>query len=385
MQAQDVRRERQLDVPVPAHPFPDLPQALLNELCEQVLSAYSAAPHGGVEIGMVLFGRRTGQNVRVQAWRPIPCSHLLGPRFILAPADEALIPEVLSTPDRDASLAGTEPVGWCCSHTRSELALLDREVDFHGRYFQKPGDLAVILKPRSPLRAEAAIFGCGYDGRLQGAERLRTVQLPGLEPKAPPIPAVSLNSVAENPVHLNNTATDAPIKPPPPREALVGMVRGWQMQRIGVLVCLLAILTVLVYALWREYPRPAPTPPTLAVTLKPTAAGLAMVWKSNLPENSTAKADILDESGPRTLNLTGSFEPSGVLLFPHHPGTVQAVLTIQSAGRTYTKRASYSDPVASEVVQPPPAPEPVAEPVVTPAKPVTHAKTTRRHKRRYRQ
>ena len=132
MQAQGVRAEQKLGRHVPPH----FPPGLLNELCEEVLSAYSVAPHGGIEVGMILFGKRVGGTVHMQGWRPIPCSHLLGPRFILAPADEALIPGVLSTPDWDPTLAGMEPVGWCCSHTRSELNLLDREMDFHERYFR---------------------------------------------------------------------------------------------------------------------------------------------------------------------------------------------------------------------------------------------------------
>ncbi|HEX4231734.1 MAG TPA: hypothetical protein VHZ07_23910 [Bryobacteraceae bacterium] len=391
MQAQSVRRERQLDRSVPPHLVPDLRPGLLNELCDQVLGAYSAAPHGGIEIGMVLFGKRIGQTIRVQDWRPLPCSHLLGPRFILSPADEELIPEVLSTPERDPALAGTEPVGWCCSHTRNELVLLDRECDFHERYFQKPGTLAVILKPRSPLHADGALFGRNGDGQMRAGEPLLTVKLPIPESATPPKVASTSNAAARNralvnrpevlasqdevriaaPVHL------APV-PTAPHDALVTLVRGWQAKRMVVLACLLAILTAFVFALWREYPRPAPTPPTLSVTLKPTSAGLALVWKSNFPEASSAQARIVDAAGTRNLDLTGSFEPSGVLLFPQQAGNVQTVLTVRSGGHTLTRQATYLDPVKSEIVTPPvpvPAPE-------KPAKPVRPVSRHRRHRRR---
>jgi hypothetical protein len=380
MQAQGVRRERKLDRHVPAH----LPPALLNEICEQVLSAYSAAPYGGIEIGMVLFGKRIGETVHVQAWRPIACSHLLGPRFILSPTDEALVPGVLSTPERDPTLAGTEPVGWCCSHTRSELKLLDREVDFHDRYFQKPGDLALILKPRSPLRAEGSVFGRKADGLMQVGEPLLTVQLPAVEPTAPPVPVASLKPIGEKAIaepFLEPSRLSADLQPVPPRRAEVILVKGWQMQRISVLACLLAILTVLVYALFREYPRPAPPPaPTLSVALKPTAAGLAFVWKSNLPENSSAHASILEQTGTEYVDLTGSFAPSGVLVFPHRSGNVQTVLSVRSGGRTYTGKATYSDPAATQIAAPPPpAPAPIA--AAKPGKPLKPLRRRRRHHR----
>ena len=80
--------------------------------------------------------------------------------------------------------------------------------------------------------------------------------------------------------------------------------------------------------------------PTLSVTLKPTAAGLALVWKSNLPESSSAKASILDQTGIKSVDLTGSFEPSGVLVLPHQSGNVQAELSVQSGRSTYTGKAA---------------------------------------------
>jgi hypothetical protein len=293
-------------------------------------------------------------------------------------------------------LAGTEPVGWCCSHTRNELALLDRECDFHERYFQKPGTLAIILKPRSPFHAEGAIFGSNGDGRIRAGDPLLTVKLPILEAAVAPKVASSSNAAARNRtvvkhpevverpevVQRPEARVAAPVEVPPiaipSHDALVKLVRDRQVKRIGILACLVTVLTVLVCVLWREYPRATPAPPTLSITLKPTAAGLALVWKSNLPETSSAQAKIVDAAGIRNLDLTGNFEPSGVLLFPRRAGTVQTVLTVRNGGRTFTQQASYSDPVKNEIVAPP-APVPVPE---KPAKPAKPAVRHRRHHRR---
>ncbi|HEX4808123.1 MAG TPA: hypothetical protein VH325_04290 [Bryobacteraceae bacterium] len=368
MQVEAVRAEQSLDRFSP----PQFAPGLLNELCEQVLGAYSAAPHGGIEIGMVLFGKRTPDALRIEAWRPIPCSHLLGPRFILAPADESLIPEVLSTPQRDRALAGLEPVGWCCSHTRSELSLLTREIEFNERYFGKPGNVAAILKPRTPLQAEGAIFARKAKA-LENAEPLLRVQLPIREA---PVAATRAVVVAATPPPVSVSVAIA--APTPPREALVELVHGWQTQRLGVLACLLGILVVLVYALWHEYPRPAPPPPiTLSFTLKPKAAGLALIWKSNIFGARSAKIRIQDGLGSESIDLNDSFEPNGILLLPRETGNVQADLTVQTNGHTFMRHVAYSNPNIPQA-------EPIAktESVSEPAPPPAHSAHRQRHTRK---
>lgn len=369
MQVEAVHREQSLDRFSP----PQFAPGLLNELCEQVLGAYSAAPHGGVEIGMILFGRRTTNAITVEAWRPVPCSHLLGPRFILSPADEALIPEVLTTPQRDRALVGLEPVGWCCSHTRSELSLLTREIEFHERYFGKPGDLVAIIKPRTPLRAEGAIFAA-KSRRPETSEPLLTMQLPIREPAVPASKSIVVAPVPPPPISVPIVVPT----PPPPREALVELVHGWHTQRLGVLACLMAILVVLVYALWRQYPRPAPPPPiTLSVTLKPKAAGLALIWKSNILGARSAKVRIQDGVSSESIDLDDSFEPNGVLLLPRQTGDVQADLTVQTNGYTFTRHVAYSNPNIPQA-------EPIAktESVSEPAPPPAHSVHRQRHTRK---
>ena len=173
---------------------------------------------------------------------------------------------------------------------------------------------------------------------MEVSEPLLTLQLPAVEAAAPPVPINSLKPTAEDVIELSPPRSSAAsaVTRLTARKALPVAVRSWQIHHIGVLGCLVAIVTMLVYALWHEHPRPAPPPaPTLSVTLKPTAAGLALVWKSNLPESSSARASILDQTGTKSVDLTGSFEPSGVLVLPHQSGNVQAELSVQ-CGRNPT-------------------------------------------------
>ena len=75
-------------------------------------------------------------------------------------------------------------------------------MDFHERYFRKPGNLAIILKPRSPLKAEGLVFARKADGVMEASEPLLTLQLPAAEAVAPPIAINLLKPTAEDVMSL---------------------------------------------------------------------------------------------------------------------------------------------------------------------------------------
>src|SRR5258708_3694492 len=66
----------------------ECPWALLEEVHAAVQEGFKRLSKGGVEVGGILFGRRTDEIIRVLAWRPIPCEHARGPAFLLSNEDK---------------------------------------------------------------------------------------------------------------------------------------------------------------------------------------------------------------------------------------------------------------------------------------------------------
>src|SRR3569833_738758 len=76
-----------------------------------------AMPRGGLGVGGLLLGRREEGKIEVLRSVEIPCSHALGPSFMLTAAEiKALVPLPESDDENPA-----EVVGWYCSKTQSHL------------------------------------------------------------------------------------------------------------------------------------------------------------------------------------------------------------------------------------------------------------------------
>jgi len=129
--------------------------AVLDEIRLAVVEAFFSLPHGGAEIGGVLFGTRTGGCVRILAFRPLECEHALGPTFTLSEKDHARLRTLLEDPGPELRAQGLEPVGWYHSHTRSEILLSAQDVALHNRHFPDPWQVALVMRPHAlkPVRA----------------------------------------------------------------------------------------------------------------------------------------------------------------------------------------------------------------------------------------
>ncbi|MGH9659324.1 MAG: hypothetical protein ACRD96_12325, partial [Bryobacteraceae bacterium] len=104
---------------------------MLEPIRRSVVDAFFAIPRGGLEVGGVLFGRRDGDTVRIEAYREVECEHAAGPGFTLSARDEARLAACL----RDSPL---QPVGWYRSRTRSPLGIGEADVATHDRHFPAP-------------------------------------------------------------------------------------------------------------------------------------------------------------------------------------------------------------------------------------------------------
>lgn len=144
----------------PECPFPiEWSAAMMEEIRGAAMEAFFSVPHGGAEIGGVLWGNRAGGRVRIMSARPLECEHALGPTFTLSDNDHtrlaALLQDGLEDGCRDLRAQGWEPVGWYHSHTRSEIFLSERDVEIHNRYFPDPWHVALVVRPHAmqPMRA----------------------------------------------------------------------------------------------------------------------------------------------------------------------------------------------------------------------------------------
>ena len=121
---------------------------LFNEIDFEVNEGYRRIPHGGVEVGGLLYGRigpkltdRRGVSV------PSVVSMLPGPPFSSPKSDLANLQEAILTAPNDQELQGLEPVGWFIAHTRGPLRMTDREAELFRRFFPEPKRVTVLVKP----------------------------------------------------------------------------------------------------------------------------------------------------------------------------------------------------------------------------------------------
>ena len=172
-------------------------RATLEALRTEVIDGFHRLPRGGLEVGGVLFGKRSGNAVRILASRPLACEHAAGPSFVLSEKDEAALRQLVESTASDADLAGMTAVGWYHSHTRSALSLTEEDLGIWDRHFPEPWQVALVLHPEKlkPTRArfffrENGVMACGESSHLEfEVEPLRKVRK--TTPRAPePAPHV---------------------------------------------------------------------------------------------------------------------------------------------------------------------------------------------------
>jgi hypothetical protein len=152
--------------------------SVLEQLRRLAVDAFNEFPHGGREIGGVLYGFRTAREASVLNFAVLECEHAHGPRFILSDRDRCLMAELIEPP------AGLELVGWFRTHTRSGLDLDAHDRDLFEHYFQDAAGLGLVLNPTHWGPASAAFFVRERSGEVypEGARGF------SVEPRREPIP-----------------------------------------------------------------------------------------------------------------------------------------------------------------------------------------------------
>jgi proteasome lid subunit RPN8/RPN11 len=140
---------------------------MLDDIRAGIVEAFYAVPRGGVEIGGVLLGKYEGTRLSISGYAPVECEHLFGPSFTLSQNDQKNLEELLLKPPGDGE--GLEPVGWYHSHTRSEIFLSEADLDIYRRYFPKPWQVALVLRPSMLYPTRAGFFFREADGAVHSA------------------------------------------------------------------------------------------------------------------------------------------------------------------------------------------------------------------------
>jgi hypothetical protein len=117
---------------------------------------YRRIPHGGIEMGGLLFGQISEHRVTIEAFRQIECEHASGPSFVLSAIDVAKLREQISSASSDPDLDKLELVGWFIAHTRGPLSLNEKELSLFDEIFPGSGRVTVLVKPE---RFQATRFG----------------------------------------------------------------------------------------------------------------------------------------------------------------------------------------------------------------------------------
>jgi hypothetical protein len=340
---------------------------LLDQIARLVQDGYTATSHGGLEIGGLLFGRRSSGSVTVEEFRPLACDHSLGPRFILSERDERDLRDLLKAPATDPALRGLDVIGWYCSHTRSELLLFDREVVLHHNYFSDPVDFVIVFKPRDLRSVTAGIFLRGADRIMDPRCPAKILELPELvAPRGAngtvtrhasdvsgfschPVPRIANECTSISSQVSRRIEPAASDQSTGERSAVIGFAVHKSKQhsrkagKSKLLLAAGAAIALLCVGAWRYTQRAQIHPADLFLSLRPHAENLLLSWKSNVAKPQRARVDIYDGISSQHLNITDIFEPSGVLLFPHQSGNVKAVLTLETGNRIVVRHAGFAD------------------------------------------
>ncbi|QOY89555.1 ExeA family protein [Paludibaculum fermentans] len=158
------------------------PAYLLAELGESAMAGRAAAGREIREIGGVLFGRRSPEGVRVEAYRAVTCEHAEGPGFRLSARDREGLAEVLEAASREEAISDLEPVGWYRTEYR-DMFFSENDQKLYQQFFPHPWQIALILRWSKTEPVQAGVYTRDLNGRAKFRCSLLTevpVQAPGL-------------------------------------------------------------------------------------------------------------------------------------------------------------------------------------------------------------
>ncbi len=287
---------------------------LFHEIDFSVNEGYRRIPHGGLEIGGLLFGRAETGSIQIEAYRPIECEHSMGPSFVLSPRDVENLQEQLRKAAQDEELRDLRVLGWFISHSRGELLVSDGEAALFDQLFPGREQTTVLIKPIKfqPTRfsfllrdasgtlkrdgsQDAIILPLpGRAGRANSTEPAPSIAAPAYQPEASFAPPAT-EHIPEPEVVLQEANTAEPVRaertePEATTQSLPAQPEPATPEPA-------------------EAPKPEPTPAKVAATAPPpTVAPLVEsrpAAPATSPQTASAQSKTASAAMPHTL-LTGS-------------------------------------------------------------------------------
>jgi proteasome lid subunit RPN8/RPN11 len=342
--------------------------SLLEQIRKEVVDKFLSIPRGGLEIGGVLFGTITGEEIQLLAHKPLDIEYLNGPSFVLSRTDEINLIQLIGASQSDPELQGMEPVGWYHSHTRSDLSLTDEDIAVHQRFFPRPEHVALVIRPHKFEPAQAGFFVRNTDGSLQGdAPRASfAFPLPGADESKngdTPAPSVAVTSpdvhkpavhspFGSSPIHSDEVDSDAAAPVDSDQGTPNATRRNWGIGGLAAAVLCVAVVMFL--------PNQAPTrqePAPMWVHVSDAGNQLTITWNRSSPTVANARtAEILITDGDQQtarVPLDKESLSRGTISYVRHSGNVEVRMRVQSqADRFLEEVVRFIGPE----IAPPPAP-----------------------------
>ncbi|MBM3734907.1 MAG: hypothetical protein FJW39_03900 [Acidobacteria bacterium] len=358
----------------------------MEELRVMAEEGFQKIPHGGIEVGALLFGNHDQDAVRVLEWRPIQCEHARGPGFVLSPKDltgmEALLATCASAPE----LRGLEPVGWFHTHTRSKIFLSAEDLKIHERFFPEPWQISLVMRLSKENGASAGFFVREEGGAIRAESSLHEFPV-APDPAALTAPT-RMTALRKGPQRRDRrrpaqagSSAPAPTLVPPPgripqREPVAAPPEpadlppvpeppGFPWKTIAVFAALIAVPAGLLWYLLGTSAPSGPVPAALRV--EEVASELAITWDRNLPAVRKATRGniyIADGAAKRSLDLDQDDVREGSVVYRRQAENVEVRIEM-FLGDVMTVR-DIKRFVGQPVKKPAPVPEPKPAAEVSP-------------------
>lgn len=344
------------------------PAPVLESIRQAAWEGLQKVPRRGLEVGGVLLGTREGDEIRIAAWRPIPCEHAKGPGFELSAKDEADLRQLLESTASDPGLQGLEVLGWFHSHTRNGVTLTAADLDIYNRFFPAPWQIALVVRPHAYEPARAGFFFREPSGAVHSESSYKEFIL---EAKRRRLPAgFDAREVPEKPTTEHGLGRRIGLAPPPPAlapgaeltpvpEQARRPARWWPT----ALILALAAVAGLFFGLPLLH-----TPSrseALALEVRDAGEDLLLEWNRACPliRQASSAALVIEDGGRRQeLVLAPQDLQSGSLAYARQSGDVVFRLILTFPDREpVTEMAHFIGAPPASAPQPPPPPEDPAE------------------------
>ena len=334
---------------------------VIEEIRHEVAEGFQKMARGGIEVGGLLYGRRDGRSISILAMRPVFCEHALGPSFQLSAKDRTALEAQMNQDQADPHLEGMILIGLFVSHTRSEIALSDADLDLYNIYFDAPWQVVMVIRPGragamragffmresdGSIRSDACYLEFNFPDRLAGvldrprpervlgdrrgnsAPRIEGSAAPALSPVNNPAPALA--NAPEQVAAPHFALLDSSV-PSGPRRSRWPWLVAWALALIA-----LTVLGLRYFVL-----RPAIEPISLAVLEREgqlqigwnhTARPVALATRGTL--------EISDGGDTRVIALTPKDLQRGNLTYQRHSGDVEIRLSVEDEAGEKTQEAS---------------------------------------------